>query len=137
MNELDACEWETIFQRLGAPVAACPHVKGHSHPEHPCVRDLLVPFPGREEIRRMIWAVEGEPHHRPRIALFEVSDGRTCGVVATCCGAGWECHAACELYVARDLETLWRFGVGEEGRRALDENEPAPLELLRLEGRGD
>jgi hypothetical protein len=108
LPELDSPDWEAAFRFAASPSIACPHVTGHADAEHPCVRGIATTGFDREAVLRIHRLAEGAPHHRPWTGIFELRDGRFAALRATCCGAGWACHADGEAAVARSLEEILR-----------------------------
>ncbi len=59
-----------------------------------------------DDIARVVVLCDGRPHLAPWLGVFALRDGRFAAVRATCCGAGWECHADAEAIFAATVAEL-------------------------------
>ena len=72
-----------------------------------------------DEVVEVLVLAEGRPHTAAWLGVFRLRDGRFALLRATCCGAGWTCHADGDAAFAASVEDLARDALSATERARL------------------
>ena len=73
----------------------------------------------RSDIAEVLGSVNGENDAYSWACLVRLNDGRFCAASGSCDYTGWDCRAGNRITVARDAETVIRFGLDDSERRRM------------------
>lgn len=112
LERLDDYDWENVFGFCGeggSPSAPAPahSVKGLEGEPRQYTR---------EDVEKVLHAVDGENDGPPWWGVFEMKDGAFLFVSAGCDYTGWDCQASGESWWADTLERLLQWGLGDAER---------------------
>lgn len=107
LKELDNYDWENAFAVAGDPKAVINS------------KEIGLEGINREEVEKIIGIIQGENDGPSWTGIFKLKDGRFISVCSYCDYTGWDCQAGGEIFVAKDEDSIKRFGLNEDERKRL------------------
>lgn len=110
LKELEDYDWENAFGEGEISISPAPVINA---------KGININGISRESVKRIIAMVNGENDGPNWTGIFELHDGRFISVCSGCDYTGWDCQAGGEIFVAKDEESIKKFGLSDEERSRL------------------